>query len=296
MFPILPLILAVIALTLVVLALTVKLVLLKWNLRRLSEQYHSLLAEDTNALLRLSSSDGDLKKLAAVLDEELEKLRGLRRKYLNGDRRLKDAVTNISHDLRTPLTAVKGYLELLEKSTLSENQHIWLEVVRRRTEEMALLTEELFRYAVIANREDEPEKTEVNVGEVLEECLLSFYATFKAKGIESVNAICTAKIVRLTDRTSLYRIFSNILSNALKYAEKSFSVSMNEEGLICFSNRAESLTHVDAERLFDRYFTVKSNLNATGLGLSIARMLSEKLGFGIAAVHKDGELKVILKV
>lgn len=231
-----------------------------------------------------------------MLDNELERVRALRKRYLEGDKRVKEAVTNISHDLRTPLTAVKGYVELLEKSGLSEEQQGWLKIIKRRTAELSALTEELFRYAVTASGELELNREEVSINEILQECLISFYATFKEKGIEPVSAICERKVIRSTDRNALFRIFSNIVSNALKYAEKDFSVSLREDGLICFSNRAEALTKLDVEHLFDRYFTVKNNSNSTGLGLSIARLLSEKLGFSIAAIHQNGELKIVMKV
>lgn len=289
-------ILAVCILALIVTALIIKLVVLKRNMYSLATQYQKLLEEDTNALIRLSSSDGDLRKLCAVLESELERVRALRKRYLDGDKRVKEAVTNISHDLRTPLTAVNGYVELLEKSELSEEQRGWVKIIKRRTAELSALTEELFRYAVTASRELELDRTEVSINEALEECLLSFYATFKEKGIEPVSDICERKVIRTTDREALFRIFSNIVSNALKYAEKDFSVSLREDGLICFSNRAEALTKLDVERLFDRYYTVKNNSNATGLGLSIARLLSENLGFDIAATHQNGELKIVMKV
>lgn len=273
-----------------------KLFLLRRDLNALSVQYRQLLHEDTNAQLRLSSADGGLRRLANVLDDELIEVRKLKKRFVEGDRRVKEAVTNISHDLRTPLTAVNGYVELLAKSQLTEEQQGWLKIIRRRTAELSALTEELFRYAVAASRETELDREEVNVNAVLEECLLSFYATFREKGIEPESAICAAKVVRSTDREALFRIFSNIISNALKYSEKDFSVSMREDGLICFSNRAEALNTLDVQRLFDRYFTVRNNSNATGLGLSIARLLSEKLGFEIAALHKDGVLKIVIKV
>lgn len=273
-----------------------KLFLVKRDVKRLSDRFDELLGADTNALISLSSSDRDLKKLAEDLNGELKRLRVLKKRYLDGDMRLKEAVTNISHDLRTPLTAVSGYLEFLERGELTEEQRACLAVVKRRTEELSSLTEELLRYSVTASREPELDREEVNVNEVLEECLLSFYAAFREKGIEPKSDLCKEKVVRNTNREELFRIFSNIVSNALKYSEKDFSVSLTEDGCVCFSNRAEALTRLDVEHLFDRYYTVKNNANATGLGLSIARLLSEKLGFAITARNRAGELQILIRV
>ena len=136
---------------------------------------------------------------------------------------------------------------------------------------------------------------EVCVNDIVEESLLSFYAVFHEQGIEPTYEICKSKSIRNTNRQALGRIFSNIISNALKYSQKDFSVTLTEDGVINFSNRA-TISQVDVEHLFDRYYTVKSNSVSTGLGLSIARLLSDTLGFQLAAEHKDGVLKIVLKV
>ena len=148
-----------------------KLLVLHRSLKELSTEFRERLQEDTNHLIYLSFGDTYVKKLAAEMNEELKELRKQRLKYLQGDRELKEAVTNISHDLRTPLTAVYGYLELLEEEEVSEEVGQYLKQIHNRADALKRLTEELFRYSVIVTEEEE-EKKEVVLNQVLEEALL----------------------------------------------------------------------------------------------------------------------------
>ena len=140
-----------------------KLLVLHRSLKELSTEFRERLQEDTNHLIYLSFGDTYVKKLAAEMNEELKELRKQRLKYLQGDRELKEAVTNISHDLRTPLTAVYGYLELLEEEEVSEEVGQYLKQIHNRADALKRLTEELFRYSVIVTEEEE-EKKEVDNG------------------------------------------------------------------------------------------------------------------------------------
>ena len=122
------------ALAAAVLILCVRLWLLHRAMDELRAQLPELLGEDTNVLLGISSRDKHARALAAALNRELRELRRLRWKYMSGDRELKEAVTNISHDLRTPLTAICGYLELLEREDKSEAAARYLEYIGERAE------------------------------------------------------------------------------------------------------------------------------------------------------------------
>ena len=268
-------------LLLAVIILTVKIIWLKKNISRLTEDMKSIVVMDTNALLTVSSGDKQLKKLAADLNRQLSVVRKLRIKYENGDRQMRNSITNISHDLRTPLTAIIGYIEILQRSELTEEQKQALSVIEKRTHELISLTEELFRYALTMDNEVGDAVEEVCVNDILEESLLSFYAVFHEQGIEPTYEICKSKIIRNTNRQALGRIFSNIISNALKYSQKDFSVTLTEDGVINFSTRV-TISQVVVEHLFDSNYTVSSNSVSTWLGFSIARLLSDHLGFQLA--------------
>ena len=110
-----------IAFAIVVVLLLVKIALMRKSMREIEYSLDTILDGDTNAVITVTSGDRYIKGLAARLNTELRRLRAHRIKYENGDRELKEAVTNISHDLRTPLTAILGYLELLEQEKKSES-------------------------------------------------------------------------------------------------------------------------------------------------------------------------------
>ena len=121
--------------------LSIKIISLKRAAREIEKGLSDRLAEETNTLICISSGDRDMRALANSLNRQLRLLRKERRRYQQGDAELKNAVTNISHDLRTPLTAVYGYLDLLQKETLPETSERYVRIIRERTERMKELTE-----------------------------------------------------------------------------------------------------------------------------------------------------------
>lgn len=278
--------------------LTVKILLLRRSAVEIRVGFSERLKQDTNTLLSISSRDSAMCALAGAINEQLRLLRQERLRYQQGDRELKDAVISISHDLRTPLTAIFGYLDLLERMEVSPAKAMDVPLVRRylaqirnRTDAMKALTEELFRYSIVTSvQELKPEPT--NIVSVLETCLLSFYALMREKGIEPVLTLPKTPVMRILDPNALNRIFTNIISNALKYSDGDLTISMSADASISFSNTASALDPVAVERLFDRFFTVETNQNSSGLGLSIARSLTEQMGGSIQADYQNNRLTI----
>ena len=104
-----------------------------------------------------------------------------------------------------------------------------------------------------------------------------------------------SRVERCLDPAALSRIFSNILGNALKYSSGDLTVCMDQEGTIVFTNAAAGLTTVTAGRLFDRFYTVQTGSSSTGLGLSIAKLLTERMNGSIGAEYRDGKLSITLR-
>ena len=273
--------------------LAIKIYSLKKSMAEISAEFHRLLAEDTNNLIFISSSDKHAKKLAASINRELAELRKQKLRYQKADSELKTAITNISHDLRTPLTAIFGYLELLEKQEESESISRYIMQIRGRAEAMAQLTEELFRYSVLYS-EEEQKMQDTDIRGILEEALVSFYGAMKNRGITPQIVLPKGTVVRKIPPYTLSRIFDNIISNAIKYSDGDFFVTLTEKGEISFSNTAKKLSSVDVEKLFDRFYTVDSARKTTGLGLSIAKLLTERIGCTISANYREGKLTITL--
>lgn len=279
---------------LLMLALLMKVRLLQKSMDEIADELGELLSADTNVLISLSGRDRHARKLAADLNRHLRLLRRQRRQYLNGDRELKDAVTNISHDLRTPLTAICGYLDLLETEEKSENVTRYVTAIQDRAEVLKQLTEELFRYSIIVSVQKPMHLELLCVNGILEESLASFYAALTKRGITPQINMTEKKIMRTLNRTALLRVFSNILNNAVKYSDGDLKVELLEAGGIIFSNTAGNLNDVQVGKLFNRFFSVETARNATGLGLAISKTLVEQMGGTITAQHKDNILSIRL--
>ncbi len=275
-----------------VLVLVVYLLSLRRAIREVADELDEKLQTDTNTLIAISTGDRAVRALAARINTQLRALRRERLRLQNGDAQLKAAVTNVSHDLRTPLTAICGYLDLLEQEPHSENSRRYLAVIRERTETMRTLTEELLQYSVVTSAPDALNRKPVSVNDILEQSLAGFYGVFSGRGIAPVIQMPEQPVIRTLDAAALRRVFGNILSNAAKYSDGDLTVSLTPEGTVTFTNHAHGLGRVQAERLFDRFFTVESANGSTGLGLSIARQLTEKMGGQISAEYEGESLCV----
>ena len=270
----------------------VKIVLMKRSAREIRSQFAQKLNDDTNTQIDITSADKDIRALADDINKQLSVLRKEYLKNSRGNAELKNAITNISHDLRTPLTAICGYLDMINKTDDKELIQKYLGIIRERAELMKQLTEELFRYSVILS-DDTPKKTEdVCVNRMLEESIAAFFPALSQRGITPTIDITKKRVVRNVDPAELERVFSNILSNAVKYCENDLDITMTEDGRITFSNTTGGLSPVQVQQLFDRFYTVEAARNSTGLGLSIARTLVERMGGQIGAQYTDGRLVI----
>lgn len=278
-------------LVLAVIVLTIKIYMLKKSITEICDGFERSLHTDTNVQVSVSSRDKTIRTLAKAINIQLSELRKIKRQYENGDQELKDAITNISHDLRTPLTAIWGYLDLLEKKDLPADEKRYVEQIRNRSESLKQLTEELFRYSVISST-PEMSYENVNVCKVLEETLISFEAALQEANIVPDIQLPAEPVLLKLDPTALTRIFSNIINNVIKYSDGDFSVVLDKNGSIIFSNTAKELSTVEVGKLFDRFYTVDSARKSTGLGLSIAKLLTERMGGTIEARYEKDKLLI----
>lgn len=286
---------AVGVLSLTVLLLVCKVLSMQKAAREIAVGFAEHLQSDTNTLICVSTRDRHIRALAIAINRELRTLREMRHRYQNGDKELKSAVTNISHDLRTPLTAICGYLELLQKEEKSPNVARYLEVIAGRAEVMKQLAEELFRYSVILSAEEKLTLRDLDLRGALEESLAAFYGALTARGIAPQITMTEHPVVRRLDQRALSRVLENILNNVLKYSDGDLAVTLTDGGELILANSAASLSEVQVGKLFDRFFSVEAARNSTGLGLSIAKSLVESMGGSIGADYRDGMLFIRIK-
>ena len=282
------------SLALAALCLLAYLLVLRHSLREAAEELDEKLRTDTNTLISISSGDRAMQSLVTHINRQLQALRRERLRLHSGNAELTAAVTNVSHDLRTPLTALCGYLDLLEQEPQTEAAARYLAVLRERTDAMRALTEELFRYSVLTATADELHTEPVCLNDVLEQSLAGFYGALSARGITPSVQLPEEKVIRPLDAAALRRVFDNILSKAAKYSDGDLAVVLAPDGKVTFSNRASALSRVEAARLFDRFYTVDSARGSTGLGLSIAKLLTEKLHGTISADYENETLRICI--
>lgn len=283
-------------LSVLIAALIIKIISLKRAVKEIEESLSEKLTTDTNTLIDISSNDKRIRSLAGTLNRELAVFRKEKLRYMNGNNELKNSVTNISHDLRTPLTAICGYIELLEREEKTKEAEKYLDIIKKRAEFMVKLTEELFGYSVIMSEDGGKTESYTDVKNVLEESIASFYEVLMARNIVPVINLTKEKVIKNLNSHALSRVFSNLLNNAVKYSDGDLEISLFENGEIVFANTASKLDVVEVEKLFDRFYTVETAKNSTGLGLSIAKTLVEQMRGEISAKYKDGKLyiKIIL--
>ncbi len=278
----------------IIVALLAKIHILQKSAKEIQTAFADRLITDTNTLIDISTGDKYMRDLAGSVNAQLRKLRAQRLRFLHGDTELKNAVTNISHDLRTPLTAICGYLDLLEQEDKSETVERYLDIIRERAEILTQLTEELFRYSVILSSEENAIKEPVAIGNILEESIAAFYTALNERGIIPNIQMPQDKVIRTLDRSALSRVFSNLLNNAVKYSDGDLDITLSESGEITFANTASGLNEVQVGRLFDRFYTVEAAGKSTGLGLAIARTLIEQMNGTISARYEKCRLIICI--
>ena len=281
-----------IILIIIILILCVKIYLMRQSIKEIKKGVADKLASDTNIPITISSHDKLICSLAHNLNIQLKNLQEQRHQYRQGDIELKNSITNISHDLRTPLTAICGYLNLLGKEEKSETVTRYLNIVENRTMALRKLTEELFNYTIAISDSEEIALKNVNINQILEESITSYYAVLKQQNITPEISIPDQKIICFVDENLVARIFSNIISNSIKYSDGDLKILLTEKGEIIFSNHASGLTEIQTGRLFDRFYTVNSARKSTGLGLSIAKILTEKMGGTITANYQNNVISI----
>lgn len=275
-----------------VIILSIRMMALSRSVNLLTEELDMILSEESNVLLTTSSGERSVKKLVERMNVELKKLLKIKSQYSKGILDLKCSAENVAHDIRTPLTAIKGYLDLLEGEEISAEGRRYLEIIKGRVEYMKALTDELFLSLSMKNRGIKTLE-EIDAKSILEEALVSYYSEFQKKNIEPEIVLPENRVRTKGDEKALYRVYLNIITNALKYGED-FKVEMNEKGDTVFSNYSPSLDSIDVNRLLDRYYTISDAKASSGIGLSISKEIIEEMGGELRIKQEENRLYISL--
>ncbi|MDU2163463.1 sensor histidine kinase [Intestinibacter bartlettii] len=207
-------------------------------------------------------------------------------------------ISNISHDLRTPLTSVKGYQQLLQKSDLDKEQLHNLQIAQKSTDELGNLIEHFFEYSYLITSNIEPNLEKINISNLIVECVLSYIGVLEEKNI-NINMDEPPPIYVLGDKDMLIRIVDNLLNNCSKHSLGDIDIKIDYDKIpdsknakIIFTNPISQNSDINVEKLFHRFYTTDSTRNkSTGLGLSIVEFLVKQLNGDVGAcLDKNAKL------
>lgn len=275
---------------------------IKKQIRYLADQIEELLCENSEKMLDLSLIDGDLERLAGLLNRYQEAQRQKVAAALRREDALRESVANISHDLRTPLTVLSGHLQLLEKSSLTEEQKRRLAVLRRRADRMEGLVEEFYELSVLEEKQEAVHKEWMNLSNLFMDLLAENGLLFKNRDLRPEVRMPECSVFIFSDCRILERIFQNLLTNAARYSAGTVRISLylRGEDAVVFSveNPVDDSFRLHPQQMFERFYTgdpVRKD-QGTGLGLAVARILTERLGGKISADIQSGRFTVFVEL
>ena len=276
--------------------------LIKHALRESNRELKEIQQDFTqNQILHLPIPDQDLAALLESVNHTLEAVRLERQSYERLEKEFKEQIENISHDLRTPLTVILGYLKFIKKSGIApiqqESERMEaLEIIERKARSMENLVEQFYIFSRINAKDYEISMEEVDVSRILRETLMDNYRMFERSCLKIDAMIPDHPIWAEGDERSLERIFTNLLQNASRYASTFLKVQieiLEEEICIVFENDTNKMEQADVSHLFDRFYMQDSTRNqgGTGLGLTVAKQLAEEMegSLGAEALREGDE-------
>ena len=262
------------------------------QIKNVKSQISFLNQHETNMLITSDQKSGCIAELTDELNTLIEQTAALRKEIADSESHLKDTIINLSHDIRTPLTSMDGYFQLLLKSDDPEERQQYAAVISDRLSSLKEMLDELFTYAKLTNKAYEVELSPCAVNEILLSVLFSFYKDIKQRGIEPLVNVPEQDIFIQGNEPALRRIFQNILKNCIEHGNNQLSVRLiNSSDMvqIYFENDYQMQEPIDANKVFDRFYKADGarSKTSTGLGLSIAKELVERLNGSITGNVKN---------
>lgn len=275
-----------------------KLFLYKKEIRRITMQIREFRKRKASKKINTEIGDKDIDNLAYETNELLELYKKVEQEKILFEDSLQQGIANMSHDLRTPLTSIKGYLKLLENDEINKEEA--LRILKNKTEKLNVLIDDFFELASIESKDYELEMTKLNLTNILQDELLAFYEAFERKGIEPDVYILSKPIFIKGDKDSLERIIGNLISNTLKYADGNIQVSLEEcsgKAVLKVSNTCTSINEKDILYMFDRFYMADKvrKGQGVGLGLSIVKSLIEKMNGTIESTLEGNKVTITCK-
>ena len=240
---------------------------------------------------------GGIGRLVDLLNELLDMRRKEKRSYLEKEALIADTYTNLSHDIRTPLTSLDGYFQLMEDCENVDDQRRYLGIIHERIRSLNEMLEELFTFTKLKNDSYSLKLTPCCLNRILKETVFSYYDDWVRNELEPDIQITEELLCINGNVQGLRRIISNIIKNGLDHGEKKISIILEHRGgqaVLRISNLVKNPGEIDVCHVFDRFYKADRarSRTSTGLGLAIAKELVDRMGGEIGARIEENEFVI----
>ena len=260
----------------------------KRQVKDICRQLRFLQECDSNMLITTEMKKGHIGELAELLNTLLKERKKGRADYQKKEQMIADIYTNLSHDIRTPLTSLDGYFQLLEETQEENDRKRYIQIIQERIESLKEMLEELFTYTKLQNGTYELKLEPQNVGQILKETVFSYYDDWAEQGISPQFEITEEPVWIRGNKQALRRTIQNIIKNGLDHGNKEINIQLTKNGNeaeLVFRNKVTDPGEIDIKRVFERFYKADRarSKNSTGLGLSISRGFVWKMNGEITA-------------
>lgn len=295
---------AIMIIGLVLLVLCISLLIyvqrMKRQIRNIRMELEATREKSYNRQISVDLVDEDLSDMTIQINKNLDYQKQLKMETEKAERSIRQSVSDIAHDLRTPLTVMKGNLQMLQmEETLSPKAQQYLDICVQKTDEMRVMADDFFQLSVLESDLEAVELRRVDITEQLLQFLVTQEAVIRTGGLEPQVHFPEKSIFVLADEQLLVRIWGNLLNNVLRHAKgEHFQIILEEseqgECMITFANEPDNPDTLDVDALFDR--TYRGNRarsgNGAGLGLYIVKLLAGKQKGRVSARLEDNKLSI----
>ncbi len=270
------------------------------QIRDICRQLWFLKDHDSNMMISSEIRFGGMGYLTDTLNEIVELRKWERKRYLDKEKSISDIYTNLSHDIRTPLTSLDGYFQLLKGSEITEEQQHYIMVIQERISSLKDMLEELFTFTKLQNDDYVLELNPCSLNRILMDTLFSYYDIWKEKDIDPKFEITEESLMIEGNSQALGRTIRNIIKNGFEHGEKQFEVVLERKGqtaVLSLKNMVSEPGKIDISQIFERFYKADEarSDSSTGLGLSIAKEFVLRMNGAIRAEMEDNRFCIYIE-